>query len=101
MNSASAPSRTGTIGAIPDRDTDRDTDRNAILSSARCLGMMGNGRDKCKRQVVWYIAGIGPFCHVCHEVYFARNWRDIEIEEVIRLSDREEEFFHNGEGSKR
>lgn len=47
----------------------------------------------CKRTVVWYIDGVGTFCHVCQESYLATNWRKIEITAIHRLSDREEDFF--------
>src|ERR1700721_636170 len=47
----------------------------------------------CKRTVVWYIKGRGYYCHSCYESTFALDWRKIPIEDVIRLSDDETQFF--------
>lgn len=58
----------------------------------RCTGLSPSS-PHCKRRVTWYIAGVGPYCHVCFENYFAINWRTIEIGDVYRLSDRESDFF--------
>jgi hypothetical protein len=61
-----------------------------------CIGINGNpdigtGR-KCKRSAVWVIVGRGRFCHRCFEIFHASNWRGIRVEDVIRLSDRDEDF---------
>jgi hypothetical protein len=48
---------------------------------------------KCKKSVVWRINRVGIFCHTHYEAYFAAHWRDIDIKDIVRLSECEGDFF--------
>ena len=81
MNSISAP----VPHPIPDTSMVR-----------QCCGRVAgvNGPALCRRKVVWSIDGIGDMCNYCWTIYFADHWRDIDLDRVHRLSDREQDF-HN------
>jgi hypothetical protein len=46
---------------------------------------------------LWLIVGVGRFCHSCFEAYLSANYNDIELDEIIRLSNRESDFFLGNE----
>jgi len=48
---------------------------------------------RCKKSVVWRINRVGIFCHTHYEAYFAAHWPEIDIKDIVRLSDCEGDFF--------
>ena len=65
-----------------------------VSTSTQCAG---HGVT-CRHRVVWRIVGEGYYCNGCYEVHFATHWRDIDVQDIKRLSDREEDFFGSNGG---
>lgn len=81
-------------GPLPISSPSRSRSRIHVhVIESHCIGIAPPAPSQCKRIVVWEIRGVGEFCHVCYENYLAVHWREIEIEKIIRLSDRESDFF--------
>jgi hypothetical protein len=65
------------------------------MGIADFLDPSSSSNRRCKRHVVWAIDGVGVFCNHCFEAFFAANWRDVTLEMIHRLSNREEDFFQS------
>lgn len=100
MNAAAGPSLVPSLTAS-NRNGNRSRTHAHIDSSGdwRCVGIPKHpplslvSSLACKRTVTWFVAGIGPQCHVCFESTLALDWRKIDIGDIHRLSDRESDFF--------
>jgi len=76
--------------------------RSSHIDPDKCIGMTGDRAigSICKRRVVWEILGTGRMCHCCFETYFAINWKKVDIDRIVRISDDDRDFFHGNEGRR-
>ena len=88
-------------------DHSRDHSRDRVARVNQCVGLgviqisapapdadpFADPPKKCKKAVVWRIGRVGIFCHTHYEAYFAAHWREIDIKDIVRLSDCEGDFF--------
>lgn len=47
----------------------------------------------CPRKVVWQVDGIGVMCNWCWTAFFNEHYEDIELEDIHRLSEEENDFY--------
>ena len=52
----------------------------------------------CKHRVVWRIIGEGYYCNTCYDSHLAAHYRDIDVLDIRRLSDREQDFYASNGG---
>jgi len=60
----------------------------------QCIGISGDNSRKCRRPGVWLIGGVGIMCNNCYDRYLSANWRVTRLEDIVRLSEDERDFWN-------
>lgn len=67
-----------------------------ITNLRQCVGIIktaASDHRACPRKVTWFIRNVGPMCNWCYDVYFSVHAKTIDVADIRRLSDNDDDFL--------